>query len=243
MSVDHATISPLLNLTSRMKKTLTIVGVLSASVIASHATVVWTGAANTDFYNDANWDFSGAVNGTTAINPSTDINEDLSISGAAGLTGVGRLDLGAGYSITLTNSSFAPSSGVNGVVDGDPSNSVLNVLAGSAMTSTWLTEGMTLNVDGTSSYTLRGAGDPINSQSEKTTINLAPGATLTLASVAEFTEQGLDIMVNGVSFAADTNILTFSGNTATAVGAAIPEPSGVTLIGLAGLAMILRRRK
>jgi hypothetical protein len=243
MSVDHATISPLLNLTSRMKKTLTIVGVLSASVIASHATVVWTGAANTDFYNDANWDFSGAVNGTTAINPSTDINEDLSISGAAGLTGVGRLDLGAGYSITLTNSSFAPSSGVNGVVDGDPSNSVLNVLAGSAMTSTWLTEGMTLNVDGTSSYTLRGAGDPINSQSEKTTINIAPGATLTLASVAEFTEQGLDIMVNGVSFAADTNILTFSGNTATAVGAAIPEPSGVTLIGLAGLAMILRRRK
>jgi hypothetical protein len=226
-----------------MKKILTIAGVLSASVIASHASVVWTGATNNDFYNDANWDFSGAVNGTTAINPSTDINEDLVISGAAGLTGGGRLDLGAGYSITLTNSSFAPNSGVNGLVDGDPSNSVLNVLGGSSMTSTWLTEGMTLNVDGTSSYTLRGAGDPINSQSEKTTINLTPGAQLTLASVAEFTEQGADIMVNGVSFATDNSILTFSGNTATAVGTAIPEPSGIALIGLAGLAMMLRRRK
>lgn len=226
-----------------MKKILTIAGVLSATFIASHATVVWTGAANTDFYNDANWDFSGAVNGTTAINPSTDINENLTVNGAAGLTGAGRLDLGAGYSITLTNSSFAPTSGVNGVVDGNPNNSVLNVLGGSAMTSTWLTEGMTLNVDGTSSYTLRGAGDPINSQSEKTTINLTPGAQLTLASVAEFTEQGADIMVNGVSFATDNSILTFSGNTATAVGTAIPEPSGIALIGLAGLAMILRRRK
>lgn len=226
-----------------MKKILTIAGVLSATFIASHATVVWTGAANTDFYNDANWDFSGAVNGTTAINPSTDINENLTVNGAAGLTGAGRLDLGAGYSITLTNSSFAPNSGVNGVVDGNPNNSVLNVLGGSAMTSTWLTEGMTLNVDGTSSYTLRGAGDPINSQSEKTTINLTPGAQLTLASVAEFTEQGADIMVNGVSFATDNSILTFSGNTATAVGTAIPEPSGIALIGLAGLAMILRRRK
>lgn len=226
-----------------MKKILTIAGVLSASVIASHASVVWTGATNNDFYNDANWDFSGAVNGTTAINPSTDINEDLTVNGAAGLTGGGRLDLGAGYSITLTNSSFAPNSGVNGVVDGNPNNSVLNVLGGSSMTSTWLTEGMTLNVDGTSSYTLRGAGDPINSQSEKTTINLEPGAQLTLASLAEFTEQGADITVNGVSFAADTSILTFSGNTATAVGTVIPEPSGVALIGLAGLAMILRRRK
>lgn len=226
-----------------MKKILTIAGVLSATFIASHATVVWTGAANTDFYNDANWDFSGAVNGTTAINPSTDINENLTVNGAAGLTGAGRLDLGAGYSITLTNSSFAPNSGVNGVVDGNPNNSVLNVLGGSAMTSTWLTEGMTLNVDGTSSYTLRGAGDPINSQSEKTTINLTPGAQLTLASVAEFTEQGADIMVNGVSFATDNSILTFSGNTATAVGTAIPEPSGIALIGLTGLAMILRRRK
>jgi hypothetical protein len=226
-----------------MKKILTIAGVLSASVIASHATVVWTGATNTDFYNDANWDFSGAVNGTTTINPSTDINEDLTVNGAGGLTGGGRLDLGAGYSITLTNTRFAPTRGVNGVVDGNPSNSVLNVLGGSAMTSTWLTEGMTLNVDGTSAYTLRGAGDPINSQSEKTTINLTPGAQLTLASVAEFTEQGADIMVNGVSFATDNSILTFSGNTATAVGTVIPEPSGIALIGLAGLAMILRRRK
>lgn len=226
-----------------MKKILTIAGVLSVSVIASHASVVWTGATNSDFYNNANWDFSGAVNGTTAITPSTDINEDLTITDAAGLTGVGRLDLGAGYSITLTNSSFVPNSGVNGVVDGDPSNSVLNLIGGSVMTSTWLTEGMTVNVDGTSSYSLRGAGDPINSQSEQTTINLAPGATLTLTSLAEFTEQGADIKVNGVSFASDASILTFSGNTATAVATVIPEPSGVALIGLAGLAMILRRRK
>ncbi|MGJ8695577.1 MAG: PEP-CTERM sorting domain-containing protein [Verrucomicrobiaceae bacterium] len=224
-----------------MKKILSIAGILSVSVITSQAVVVWTGASDSDFFNDANWDFTGAVNGTSTIDPSVDINEDLTVTGASGLTGTGRLDLGGGYSITLNNSSFAPSSGVNGFVDGDPTNSVLNILGGSSMTSTWLTEGLTLNVDGTSSYTLRGAGDPINSQTETTRVNLSPGAMLTLSSVAEFTEQGADIFVNGVSFASDPSILSFSGNTGTAQ--AIPEPSGSVLVGLAGLAVILRRRK
>lgn len=109
------------------------------------------------------------------------------------------------------------------------------------MTSTWVTEGMTVNVDATSSYTLRGAGDPINSQVEMTNVNLAPGAMLTLNSLAEFTEQGADIYVNGVSFATDPSILSIAGTTGTAQ--AIPEPSGTALIGLAGLAMILRRRR
>ncbi|MFT7173337.1 MAG: hypothetical protein ACI9NQ_001557, partial [Paracoccaceae bacterium] len=60
----------------------------------------------------------------------------------------------------------------------------------------------------------------------------------TLPSVAEFTEQGADIEVNGVTFASDNSILSFSGNTATAV----PEPTSALLTLLGGLAFFIRRR-
>ena len=110
---------------------------------------------------------------------------------------------------------------------------------GSTWASTFLTNGVDVFIDATSSLSLAGAGDPINSQSVQTTINLEVGAQLTLASLEEFTEQGADIFVNGVSFANDTSILSFNGTTATAV----PEPTSSVMIGLVGLGFILRRRR
>lgn len=53
--------------------------------------------------------------------------------------------------------------------------------------------GLKINVDSTSSLTLRGAGDSINSQIERSVINLSPNAKLTLDSIEEFSEQGNDI--------------------------------------------------
>ncbi|BDS08771.1 hypothetical protein NT6N_38110 [Oceaniferula spumae] len=110
---------------------------------------------------------------------------------------------------------------------------------GSSWESTFITNNTTLFVDGTSTMELFGSGDPINSQTNPTSVHLAYGAKLTLSSLAEFTQQGNEIFVNGVSFNSDNSVLSFNGTTATAV----PEASSAALIGLAGLALILRRRK
>ena len=112
----------------------------------------------------------------------------------------------------------------------------VNVINGGSFTSFFTA--IDVNIDSTSSITLLGAGDPLPTTS---TITLAAGAQLTLASVAEFTEQGAQIFVNGVSFAADNSILSFAGATATAV----PEPGVFALLagGLSLAWVALRRRR
>jgi hypothetical protein len=77
--------------------------------------------------------------------------------------------------------------------------------------------GLKINVDSTSSLTLRGAGDSINSQIERSIINLSPNAQLSLNSLDQFIEQGDDIYLNGVSFSQNPSILKFNGTTATAI--------------------------
>ncbi len=115
--------------------------------------------------------------------------------------------------------------------------SILNLTNSSSWQSQFLTNGTTVNVDGTSSLSLAGGGDPINSQTAATRVNLALGAQLTLASFSEFAEQGNEIFVNGVSYNSNNSILSFNGNTATAV----PEPAPLAMLGVCVL-FLLRRR-
>lgn len=78
-----------------------------------------------------------------------------------------------------------------------------------------------VSVDGTSSLTLNGTGIPINSAE----VHLDIGAQLTLHSLAEFSEQGAKIFVEGVSFNDDSTQLSFSGSgpvTATATTNGVP---------------------
>ena len=106
---------------------------------------------------------------------------------------------------------------------------------------------MNLNVDGTSLLTFRGAGDPINGQTERTIVNLATGGRLTLATLAEFTEQATtqnsDILINGVSYGADPALLTFTGSGPVTGMAVVPEPSVALLSGLGLLGLLWRFRK
>ena len=106
------------------------------------------------------------------------------------------------------------------------------------MNAMFSTVGLQINVDSTSSLTLRGSGDAINSQTERSIVNLAPNAKLTLDSIEEFAEQGNDILVNGVSFSEDSSILIFNGTSATA----IPETNSV-LLGSMGVLLLLGIRK
>jgi hypothetical protein len=218
--------------------------VLLATCLSSQAVIVWSGGGGTDdFYDSNNWDFSGS--GSALVASPTD--DDMTIAGATISEPSGaftNIEIGDGLSVTLdaTSFTFANNNGFSGVNDAGDVLSVLNIVNGSFFSAQFAAIGITINVDATSSLLFRGGGDPINSQIEKTTINLEPGAQLSLASFAEFAEQGADIVVNGVTFADDPSILSISGTTGTAI-APVPEPSSSILAALGALALLARRRK
>jgi hypothetical protein len=99
--------------------------------------------------------------------------------------------------------------------------------------------GLKINVDSTSSLTLRGAGDSINSQIERSIVNLSPNAQLTLDSIEEFSEQGDDIYLNGVSFSQNPSILKFSGTT----GTAIPEVNFILFSAIPIILLLNKKRR
>ena len=222
------------------KHHFSIASLALAGTISSQAAIVWTGSAATDdFYDAGNWDFSGSA--SSAVASPTD--DGMTITGATinePSAAFSTIEVGDGLSVTLDSTSFifTNNNGFGGVNDVADVISTVSLLNGSSLSAQFASVGIDITVDSTSILAFRGGGDPINSQTEKTTIKLSPGAQLTLPSVAEFTEQGADIEVNGVTFASDNSILSFSGNTANAV----PEPTSALLTLLGGLAFFIRRR-
>jgi len=207
------------------------------------AVVVWTGAVNsTEAFNDGNYDFSGST--LTAIDESVAIEDDVTITGATinatdFVVGFGEYQMADTFTLTLDGSSLTSNGtgGIGGIDDGADVPSFFNLTNGSSMNLQFMAIGTTVNLDATSSIQFRGAGDPINSQVEPVVLNMAPGSQLTLPSVAEFTEQGDAIFVNGVNFQTDPSILSFSGTTATAV--APPDPLSIEINTDTGIATII----
>ncbi len=237
--------------------------VLPCSVLAilaysttSWGAVVWTGtgANPNDLFGDDNYDFSASslsaidesvTTGVPAVLVDAPILDDVTFSNAtinaAFASGFGQFRLGNGFNVTLNNASIT--SATNGGIAGEiavPGTATFNLLNGSNLNMQFVT-GAVVNVDSTSTLRLRGGGDPINSVDQPALVNLAPGAMLTLASSGEFTEQGDAIFVNGVSFAANPSILSFSGNTGTAI-APVPEPSSAALFVGVSLVVAWRAR-
>ena len=193
-----------------------------------------------DFYDAPNWDFSQS--------DSQEFNRDFPITNILTITdsliledspSYSNIEIGDGFSVTLISTDFAfqNNNGFTGVEDDDGIYSVLNITEGSSMDAMFSAIGLEINVDSTSSLTLRGAGDSINSQIERSIVNLSPNAKLTLDSIEEFSEQGDDIYLNGVSFNQDPSILKFNGNT----GTAIPEFNYI-LFNAIPIILLLRRR-
>ena len=184
--------------------------------------ITWDGDGEEiyDFYDAPNWDFSQS--------DSQELNRDFPISNILTITDAliledspsySNIEINDGFSVTLvsTDFTFQNNNGFTGVEDDENVYSVLNITEGSSMDAMFSAIGLKINVDSTSSLTLRGAGDSINSQIERSIINLSPNAQLSLNSLDQFIEQGDDIYLNGVSFSQNPSILKFNGTTATAI--------------------------
>ncbi len=195
-----------------------------------------------DFYDTPNWDFSQSD--SLELNRDSPIANILTITDALILEdspSYSNIEIGNGFSVTLksTNFTFQNNNGFTGVNDDDDVVSTLNIFEGSDMNAMFSAIGLEINVDSTSSLTLRGAGDSINSQIERSVVNLSPNAKLTLDSIEEFLEQGDDIYLNGVSFSQNPDILKFNGNT----GTAIPEAHLILLSAISTILLLTQRRR
>ena len=217
-----------------MKKITLLALTCASSLTVANAAIVWTGALDSDLTNDGNWDFtSSGLASVTGITNAT-LADDIVFTNAGTAAVVGELTgqpswgVGSGFGITIDNT-FVDTTNNDGI-RGD----TIDIVNGGSLRIFFA--GVDLNVDSSSSINLLGGGDPLPGSAA---LNLSAGAQVTLASRSEFDQQGAQIFVNGVSFTSDNSILNFTGASAVAV----PEPSAAALLGLGGLALILRRRK
>jgi hypothetical protein len=195
-----------------------------------------------DFYDAPNWDFSQSD--SLELDRDSPIANILTITDALILEdspSYSNIEIGDGFSVTLksTNFTFQNNNGFTGVDDDDNVYSTLNITEGSSMDAMFSAIGLKINVDSTSSLTLRGAGDSINSQTERSIVNLSPNAQLTLSSLDQFAVQGDDIYFNGVSFSQNPSILKFSGTT----GTAIPEMNFILLSAIPIILLLNKKRR
>ena len=229
-----------------MNTSTKIVGFLAASIISSHATVVWTGASNANAFDETNWDFSGSA--VTAVDPYVSILDDVTITNGTidipDEPGQVRLQLGDGFTMTLDNSILGPvnNDGVGGAIGG--TGIQIDVTNGSQFNPFFIVNAVALDIDGTSSATFGGGGNPIN----LSTVNLTDGAVLAFLNEtpgAFATEHLSKVTVDGAPAVDGVNIMieSFNGNLGSRITVIpIPEPSSILLSALAGFGLLIRRR-
>ncbi len=230
-----------------MKTTLIAAALFAMTLGTGQAVIVWTGATSSDIFDDTNWDFSAS--GVSTISSNTSVLDNVTITnGSATIPNEGgqvRFQLGDGFNLTLDNSTLAPVAGGNDGVGGAPGGTgvTISLINGAAFDPFFIVNAVALSIDGSSSSTFGGGGNPIN----LSTVNLTGGATLAFLAEtpAQYTAEHLGkTFVDGAAAVEGLNIEVNAFNGASgSVITVIPEPSGFALIGLAGLALILRRRR
>ncbi|MDP6860147.1 MAG: hypothetical protein QF426_10020 [Verrucomicrobiales bacterium] len=224
---------------------------LFLSSFLSNAAVTWTGNAGTDIFDGGN--YSGLADGFT-LGPNVTVEDDITFSNATvtipQVSAQQRFQVASGFTMTVDGSNFSLSGGSNDGIGGAPGSRLpagpagptINIINGSSLEAFFIVNGVQMNVDGTSSVTLGGAGNPVNISS----INLDTGATLsfTRETIAQFNTEHLSkITINGTAAQEGLNFtidaLGAGGSTITA----IPEPSAGLLGAIGCIIFVLRRRR
>ena len=238
--------------------------ITAAATMTSQAALTWTGGGDgISLFQEDNWqDNGGGTPAAGTIDPNTVVTAatggTIQISSGTGSPSNfgGNFDLGIGNNLEVGGGKTlaTATSGIRVSGTGDPANSTGTISGGSTVRATF-----TLDVDwtigGSSTLRLDGAGNPLN----RSTVNvLDTGSVLQFnnETYADFnTEHSGKVTAGGnaLVFGADPfaiepgdNAVASAFNGASGVQinfVAVPEPDSAILIGLGGLALILRRRK
>lgn len=231
-----------------MKNFIKISGLLALSALSSSAVIVWSPDpfGTLDAFDEANWDLTGSS--VTAVDPNVSIDDDIMIAGNVEIPNLGgqvRLQIGDGFTMTIDGGTLGLVGGGNDGTGGAPGSAGVNInlINGGQLNTFFIVNAVDLSIDGTSSATFGGGGNPVN----LSTVDLTSGAVLTFLAETptQFTAEHLSkVTVDGVAAADGVNIMIepFNGTSGSRI-TVIPEPSSSLLMGLGGMALLLRRRK
>ena len=232
---------------SAMKSIALTTAFLAATLCSSLAAITWTGATSADPFDNSNWDFSGS--GVASVASNVSVADDINITDGTveipNLGGQVRLQIGDGFTMTLDNSTLGLVAGGNDGTGGGPGSAgvTINLTNGSELRTFFIVNNVSLNIDATSTAIFGGGGNPVNIS----TVDLTNGSTLGFLAETpgQFTAEHLSkVTVNGAPAVEGVNIQIdpFNGAAGSLI-TVIPEPSSSLLAGLAGFALVLRRRR
>ncbi len=219
-----------------------------ACPLTTQAEIIWLGGVSNDIFDEANWDLTSSS--VTLIDPNVSIADDAIIGPGPfpnnpvipEVDAQQRFQLDDGKLLTLQGVSLtaAGNDGVGGAAETTNGPTVM-VMDGGQFDPFFVVNDVKVNIDGTSTATFGGGGNPIN----LSTVDLSPGAVLAFLNEtpdAYRTEHLSKTFVLGVAAEEGINVLVDSDGNTGSVITAIPEPSSMVLAVLGLLSLLSFRR-
>jgi hypothetical protein len=239
--------------------------ILTPSILPLHAALVWDGGGgNLFFFTEANWHdtVTNANPVANSVNPATNINQDMFVTGITGLGGGsgvgGNVDLGPTGSLTLASSTMnmtlTPNAyGVRGSSAAPGSTDRPLTLFGTSALLTQFIADINATIRDDSVITFNGGADPVNSstidmigydKSPVVFLNETPSDVLT-EHLSKMTFYGSPLVVGSdlAAFEPGDNVVILSNGGTGSIIQTIPEPSRALSAALGSLALLLRRRR
>jgi hypothetical protein len=222
----------------------------AAFAMSAQAQIIWVGDVSSDIFDEANWNLTSSS--VTVIDPDVTISDDAVIGPGPftndpvipELSGQQRFQLDDGRTLTLNGVSLtvAGNDGVGGAPE-TTNGPTVDVIGGAQFDPFFVVNDVEVKIDGTSSATFGGGGNPIN----LSTVDLTPGAVLAFLAEtpdAYRTEHLSKTFVLGTPAVEGVNVAIESDGAAGSIITVIPEPSSMVLalFGLFSVMAFCRRK-